>query len=152
MIIEGTTVSDKDVIKNHFKDFYQSLFTELEARTPFLGGLELKRIESAQATMSEGDFTKGEIWQALDELCGDKSPGLDGFPIRFYRFCWSFMKQAIVRVLQTIASSWFLEWRLDTTFILLIPKHHGGSNVSEFCPITLLFSTINWWQKFWLTV
>lgn len=88
--------------------------------------------------MLEGDFTEEEIWQALVDLCGDRSPSSDGFPIQFYCFCWLFMKQDILKVFKSFASSGFLEWRLNTTFITLIPKHHGANSISYYWPIALL--------------
>lgn len=62
LIVEGTGISDEEVIKNHRKDFYYCLFIEVEAHMSFLGGLELKMIDLAQAAMSEGDFIEGENW------------------------------------------------------------------------------------------
>lgn len=78
-----------------------------------------------------------EVWQALSDLAGDKSPGPDGFPIQFYKLYWFFMKRDIMRIFNSFSKTGFLDWRLNSTFISLIPKEPGASSIKDFRPIAL---------------
>ncbi|KAL5722191.1 hypothetical protein ACHQM5_005739 [Ranunculus cassubicifolius] len=73
-------------------------------------------------------------------LKGDKSPGPDGFPIISLRKCWDFIKEDIMKVVDEFQHECFLDWRLNNTFIRLIPKVDCVEDVGDFRPISLLSS------------
>lgn len=49
-----------------------------------LEGLDFKALSLDQSRGLEKWCTKNEITRALSEQDGEKAPGLDGFPMRFY--------------------------------------------------------------------
>lgn len=65
---------------------------------------------------------KREIKSAVDSMATDKSPGPDGFPMEVYKCCWNFMKTEIMSIVEELQDNCFLNWRINTTFIVLIPK------------------------------
>lgn len=54
---------------------------------PFLENLNINYLSDEQSAGLEGPFIE-EIKRAMDDLAGETMPGLDGFPVRFYQFCW----------------------------------------------------------------
>lgn len=48
------------------------------------------------------------------------------------------MKKDIMPVLKEIHKSGYLNWRLNATFVTLIPKKEGDLSISDFRPISLL--------------
>ena len=50
-------------------------------------GLEFDRIGVMERGWLERKFEREEILQVLNDLEGDKSPGLDGFTMVFYHHC-----------------------------------------------------------------
>lgn len=46
----------------------------------------------------ERPFSGEEVKVAIWDLVGDKAPGLDGFPIAFYKECWDVIKGVLMRV------------------------------------------------------
>lgn len=79
------------------------------------------------------------MWQVIVDLAGDKTSGPNGFPIRFYKWDWSFLKKDIMRVFDTFHGSAYLDWRFNMKFISFIPKEPGASSIGDFRPISLLF-------------
>lgn len=77
------------------------------------------------------------MFLVLDELAREKTSGPDGFPVRFYQISWSFLKAYIMRVPDDFHKSGFLNWRLITSFISLVPKEKGVKTIN-FHPIALL--------------
>lgn len=86
MFINGHPVSDKDVIKAHLYDFYHSLYLEEVQHRPVPAGLNLQTLDQATSANLERDFSTTEIYQALNDLSGDKTPGPDGFHYGFISF------------------------------------------------------------------
>ena len=84
----------------------------------------------------EAPISKEEIKRAIWSLHPDKSPGPDGFPIRFYRMCWHFIKKDLIRLI-----SWMSKGRMggatNSTFLALIPKEPNPTSIKRFRAISL---------------
>lgn len=63
------------------------LCTEPVEGRPFPLGLAPNTITKEQSVTLESMFSEKEVWDAVCELSSDKSPGPDGFPLRFYKSC-----------------------------------------------------------------
>ena len=68
---------------------------------------------------------------------GDKAPGLDGFSLAFYRHCWGVAERDVLAVFEEFYQHGKFEKSLNATFIALIPKKNGASNIRDFRPISL---------------
>lgn len=79
-----------------------------------------------------------EIYKALCSLTGDKSPGPDGLQMEVYKARWHVMKTKILAVFKEFQDTGYLDWRLNTTFITLVPKLEGEKEIFDFRPISLL--------------
>ena len=80
-----------------------------------IGPEEVSKLEEA--------FTEKEIWAAISELNGDKAPGLDGFPIAFWIFCWDFVKDEVIGFFKEFNDQNKFVKSLNATFLVLIPKN-----------------------------
>lgn len=136
--INGSVTPDKTLIQQHLKSFYTGLYCESESWRPVPNGLDYNKLEPAVSSNLECAFSELEVWQAIDDLDSDNSPGPDGFTMRFYKCCWGFIKNDLLRVFDNFYRSGFLDWRANTTHIALIPKVPGASLVVDFRPISLL--------------
>ena len=54
-----------------------------------MDGLEFTSIGDDERLELERDFSKEEVVKVLQEMEGDKAPGLDGFTMAFFQKCWS---------------------------------------------------------------
>ncbi|KAL5726419.1 hypothetical protein ACHQM5_009464 [Ranunculus cassubicifolius] len=117
-----------------------SIYKEPKAWRPRLEGLDFKKISEEEKEGLEKVILEKEVKEAIDGLGGEKAPGPDGFPILFFKKCWGFMKDDIMKVVDEFQYEGFLDWRLNHTFIRLIPKVECVENVGDFRPISLLSS------------
>ena len=58
--------------------------------------LEFARIEEDERLALERDFSKVEVVKVLQEMEGDKAPGLDDFTMAFFQKCWSVMETDVM--------------------------------------------------------
>ena len=127
-------------IRDGIVAFYQGLYSEREAWRPMLGGMEFNTINSAEAKELEGPFSEEEVVIALNQMSGEKAPGPDGYTIAFYKHCWEIVKIDILNSLQEFHEHECIKRSLNATFVVLIPKKPGVSDVKDFRPICLIGS------------
>jgi len=60
-----------------------------------MDGLEFASIEEDERLSLERDFFE-EVVQVLQEMEGDKAPGLDDFTMAFFQKCWSVVKNDVM--------------------------------------------------------
>ncbi|RVW89824.1 Transposon TX1 uncharacterized 149 kDa protein [Vitis vinifera] len=95
----------------------------------------------------EVPFTEEEVHDALVGCSGDKAPGPDGFTMSFWQFAWDFVKEDVMRFFREFHEHGKFVKRLNTTFLVLIPKKMGAEDLREFRPISLVGSLYKWLAK-----
>ena len=101
-------------------------------------GFDFDRIGNEDAAKLEESFSEEEISSALFKLNGDKAPGLDGFTIAFWQFCWEFVKEEVMSFFRELHERGKFVRTLNTTFLVLIPKKGGVDDLRDFIPISLV--------------
>ena len=76
----------------------------------------------------------------VKELEGDKAPSPDGFSLAFYHHCWRVVERDVIAVFEEFFQHSKFEKSLNATFIALIPKKNGASNIRDFRSISLVGS------------
>ena len=120
--------------------FYQGLYTESDTWCPTTDGLEFASIEEDERLSLERDFSKEEVIQVLQEMEGDKAPGLDGFTMAFFHKCWSVVENDVMAFFDHFHRSLEFERSLNASFLSLIPKKNNVLNIKDFRPINLVGS------------
>ena len=105
--LNGLTLSSIDDIKGVCRA-YQSLLLESGDWRPNINGLNFKELGEGLASSLGVMFSKEEIFAILSNCCGDKAPGLNGFTMTFWLFCWDVVKSEILDL--------FREFYLHETF------------------------------------
>lgn len=68
-----------------------------------------------------------------------KAPGLDGFTGKFYRSCWSIIKQDILAAIGAVHEGDARQLQLlNSAYVVLIPKKNDATSVADFHPISLV--------------
>lgn len=70
----------------------------------------------------------------------EKAPGPDFFPMIFFQTFWETLKEDIINTLVHFYSNQTFERSFNATFISLIPKKVGVSELKDFRPISLVGS------------
>ena len=74
VIVDGNRFEDWDKMKSSIHGFYKSLFTESEAWRPKVDNLMMPSLSVSAREGLESEFLGEEIFKALHDCCGDKSP------------------------------------------------------------------------------
>ena len=79
-----------------------------------------------------------EVLRVVKELEGDKTLGPDGFSLAFFHHCWGVVERDVLAAFEEFYLYSNFEKSLNVTFIALVPKKNGASNIRDFRPISLV--------------
>lgn len=137
LLINDSWVDDKNLIKASIVEHFRSRF-KLTGDAKFsLVNLGLNSISADENACIERNIEEEEFLSALKSLGQEKSPGPDGLQVNVIVKCWDFMKTDIIKVVNFFQDSGFLDWRLKSTFISLLPKKSVVEEIKDLRPIIL---------------
>ncbi|WVZ91346.1 LOW QUALITY PROTEIN: hypothetical protein U9M48_037534 [Paspalum notatum var. saurae] len=142
----GSLVEEDLILTKHedkekaFHDFYFSLLGTNLSRE-YTVNLEELEVISHDLVDLDRPIPVEEVWRTISQLPSDKAPEPDGFTGRFYKVCWSIIKEDIMLAISAIWSRKLDNLKsLNSTFITLMPKKEGADHVKDFRPISLVHS------------
>jgi len=118
--------------------FYRKLFTEKCNWRPLVDGLSFDSILESESYWLERDFGEQEERKVVKAMVGDKAPGLDGFSMAFFQTCWDVLRVDIMKVFSDFRTRGKFEKSVNASFISLISKIPGATNLKDFHPISLV--------------
>ena len=92
-------------ILSEIKKFYGQLFQNYDQRISnvdlqdMLKHIKIHKLTSMQAKSLEGDLKLEELAKALKNMKINKTPGIDGFPAKFFKVFWKALGTRILRAL-----------------------------------------------------
>ncbi|KAK2664582.1 hypothetical protein Ddye_003156 [Dipteronia dyeriana] len=94
--VKCTSPSDvRKGVLQHFKD----LFKNVEWQRPRLGALNFKRLSTGENKGVETEFSREEVWRAVYNYDGNRSPSLDGLTLSFIKANWKLIRDDFMRFL-----------------------------------------------------
>lgn len=78
-----------------------------------------------------------EIKTALFNMALGKAPSPDGFRPIFFQKSWDILGHRLIQLVKDVFTSRVVPPNLNETFICLIPKKKGPTEVTDFRPISL---------------
>ena len=91
-----------------------------------------------EASRFELQFEEREVFEVVKCMHRGKAPGPDGFSMAFFQDCWDVLKADIMVVFSDFHAHGKFEKSLKATFIALISKKLGASDLKDFRPISLV--------------
>eukprot|EP00253_Pinus_taeda_P024975 PITA_24975 len=76
--------------------------------------------------------TKEEVSEVIKEIQNGKAPGLNGFNVNFYKYCWEIVKQDILDVVEVSRKN---KTVLKVLNAYLIPKEENAMTLDRYRPI-----------------
>ncbi|KAI0488519.1 hypothetical protein KFK09_028353 [Dendrobium nobile] len=138
----GTVVDDLEQIEAVFYNFFQQKWS---ARTCKLSDWppcpEILQISKEDSDMLDLDFTKEELTKAVFMQGNNKSSGLDGITMSFFKFYWKIVEDETWKAIDDFFKTgvMFNEWK--DTLLILIPENKKPILPSNYRPISLCQST-----------
>jgi len=128
------------MIREEIIDFYQNLYKENEHWRPQFSPTDQATLNEEDNVMLQSQFGEQEIKECVFACAGDKAPGPDGFTMAFFIQCWEVVKTDVIATIQNFHSQGYFEKSFNATFIALIPKKMGATELKDFRPISLISS------------
>ena len=125
MRINEAWLTKEEELRKGVVEAFKTLLSNTGEWRASLDGLSFQRISEEEAARLELPFTEEEVFIALNDLNGDKAPGLDGFTIAFWQFSWEIMKDDIMRMFKDFFETGNFVKNLNTTFIVMVSKKGG---------------------------
>ncbi|KAF5797593.1 putative RNA-directed DNA polymerase [Helianthus annuus] len=133
-------ISDPVELKNQIKGWFKKQFSEPIRRRPKFNGDGLPTISEQNRLMLCEEFSEVEVWSAIKSCDGGKSPGPDGFSLKFYKKFWKELKHLIMGVMRDFHSTGDISRGCNASFVALIPKKKDPQSLANFRPISLVGS------------
>ncbi|WMV18962.1 hypothetical protein MTR67_012347 [Solanum verrucosum] len=137
LLINGANVSEPAMIREEIIDFYQNLYKENEHWRPQFSPTDQATLNEEDNVMLQSQFGEQEIKECVFACAGDKAPGPDGFTMAFFIQCWEVVKMDVIATIQNFHSQGYFDKSFNATFIALIPKKMGATELKDFRPISL---------------
>lgn len=137
LTIDGSVTDDPHLIELALINFYKSLYNKDSKRDAWFEIWHGKSITTLQASFLEKEFTLDEIKKAIFYLPKEKAPGLDGYPLLFFQECWDIIKDDLFSFFSEFHANGKIPRGLNATFLTLISKKSGASEITDFRPISL---------------
>ena len=100
---------------------------------------ERKTISDDIKSDFDRDININEIKEAVKRMKNEKSPGIDGFPVEFYKIFWNEIKDMLLELYQYSIDTGSLSISQKQGIITLLPKSDKDlSYLKNWRPITLL--------------
>ncbi|XP_026417053.1 uncharacterized protein LOC113312519 [Papaver somniferum] len=90
---------------------------------PTFDGLELPKISMEQSIGMEKPIEEEEVKKVIWGFGRNKSPGPDGHTMKFFKAVWDIIKPELMVVMKELEQTGNIDWRLNRTNIILIPKY-----------------------------
>uniref|UniRef100_A0A803P1S7 Reverse transcriptase domain-containing protein n=1 Tax=Cannabis sativa TaxID=3483 RepID=A0A803P1S7_CANSA len=137
---QGFSVSSKAEMTNVICDYYTSLFTSDGVDPDSLNEI----LTTVPATITQEmnrslttPFTSNEVYEALQSMSPDKSPGCDGMSAMFYQHYWNIVGSSVTSLVLGVLNDGNNLTDLNKSIITLIPKVANPTSMTEYRPISL---------------
>ncbi|CAM2110250.1 unnamed protein product [Caretta caretta] len=137
---DGTPLTDPEEMCGRARDFYTSLFSPDPTDHGACGVLweELPTVSVDDRDRLELPLTLAEFSEALRRMPTNKSPGMDGLTVEFYRVFWDILGPDLVTVWAESLQSGVLLLSCRRAVLALLPKKGDLRDLRNWRPVSLL--------------
>ncbi|XP_026434791.1 uncharacterized protein LOC113332471 [Papaver somniferum] len=138
--VEGVESLDQYSIKANLRSYFEGLFSEKNDFSFTLDNLNFPSITEVERVELEQKFNEEEVFDVVKHFGKNKSPGPDGFSMEFYKVCWPIIMSDFMNLMEDFYKYGSWDWRLNCSFITLIPKKEDSCYPKDYRPLSLLGS------------
>lgn len=119
-----------DEVKGKVKTHFENFFKNEESNRAVPEGLPLKSLCYEDKTWLQSLFTEKEIYNAVWDCDGKKSPGLDGLMLELFQKCWETVKGDVFIFVKDFHEKKLIK-SCTSSFLVLIPESKNPQTLSE---------------------
>ncbi|CAM2112914.1 unnamed protein product [Caretta caretta] len=137
---DGAPLTDPVEMCGRARDFYTSLFSP-DLTDPGACRVlweELPTVSVGDRDWLELPLTLAEFSEALCRMPTNKSPGMDGLTVEFYRTFWDILGPDLATVWPESLQGGILPLSCRRAVLTLLPKKGDLCNLRNWCPVSLL--------------
>ncbi|XP_072071919.1 uncharacterized protein [Arachis hypogaea] len=136
--LDGSWMEDQKELINAVLIFFKELYNE-EDQNPLLlnTGVSYPPLREEISRNMDSISMVAEIRRAIFSIGSLKVPGIDGFPVLFYKKIWNVIQKNVVDHVLRIWNNPCNIKECTQTLISLIPKVHVPESITQFKPIAL---------------
>lgn len=140
---DGTEYTETKDVLNYQSRFYEKLYENVNIKEDgsieSLIGENSTKLSNLEADSLEGEISLDELSQALKNMKNEKSPGLDGFTVEFFKFFWIDLRAFILRSINYGYRNGSLSITQKQGIITCLPKPNKSRHLlKNWRPISLL--------------
>ncbi|CAM5117260.1 unnamed protein product [Natator depressus] len=137
---DGTPLTDPEEMCGRARDFYTSLFSPDPTDPGACGVLweDLPTVSVGDRERLELPLTLAEFSEALRRMPTNKSPGMDGLTVEFYRAFWDILGPDLVTVWAESLQGGVLPLSCRRAVLALLPKKGDLRDLRNWRPLSLL--------------
>ena len=143
---DGQELSDQPSVSNRIYEYYETLFSSKKVQTNSLPDelFELpcdKTLTEEDIAMLDNDISEVELFDALNTMEANKTPGSDGLSYEFYKCFWKEIKSELLESYKCSLSVGKMSSSQRLGILTLLPKSDDDSklkNLDNWRPISLL--------------
>ena len=136
--INGVWITKKEELRQGIVNAYKTLLYDLGEWRASPKGLDFSRLTELEANRMKVPFSEEEVYAALKDLNGDKTPGPDSFTIAFWQSTWPMVKEDTMKVFKDFFETGKFVRSINTTFLVMVPKKGGPEVIKDCMPISLV--------------
>jgi hypothetical protein len=140
----GESIVDQVEILEYIRTFYRNLYSNdnnVVNSSPHLNFPNSVQASDSDILTLENPITSDEIKEAIDDLPGGKTPGIDGLSSNFYKTFWNDLQPHFMRMANYVFENRNLSNDQKHGIITLLPKQDKDlTNIKNWRPISILNS------------
>ena len=143
--INNKLIFSQTEILEHQKNFYSSLYSNSgnginnEDLSAYLDKISIPQISNSTKIICDDELTLEEIHKAVKSLALNKTPGIDGLPVEFYRVFWEDIKDILLSTYKNSFRKGLLTTSQRQGIINLIPKKDKDlTELKSWRPLSIL--------------
>lgn len=133
----------EEYVQNFFKELYRNdleVERNIDGRLQCLGSVPCIVTEEMNIILT-GEISELEVEKAVKDLPNDKTPGLDTIPNEILKVLWESIGKDFTEAVQETFDQGQLHPALNEGLMSVIPKNEVLTNIRNFRPISVLYSS-----------
>ena len=136
---QGVLIDNPNEIMSELHSFYQRLYKSDHDVSFCLENKTTNKLSFQQMHKLENNLQIEELESALFAMKNDKSPGVDGLTVEFYKFFWNDIKLVLYEMMELSYENMLLPDSVTKGLITLLPKKDKDiTMVKNWRPLTML--------------